>query len=139
MERQSIKIDLPTKLYRRLEKLAAATNQSLDAVLLQTIRGNLPPLLEDVPSTMRGEFSTLLKQKDDALWTIAREPKDKARWRRHQYLLRKNVEQKLTVKEQKELEQLRVVTDQWVMKKSFALAILKWRGYTLPTVGDAKA
>lgn len=138
MERQSIKIDLPTKMYRRLEKLAAATNQSLDAVLLQTIRGNLPPLVDDVPRSMRGEFSRLLKQKDEALWAIARTPQDRVRWRRHQYLLRKNIERVLTGKEQKELETLRTETDNLVLKKSFALAVLKWRGHTLPTVGDAE-
>lgn len=139
MERQSIKIDLPTKMYRRLEKLAAATNQSLDAVLLQTIRGNLPPLLDDVPSTMRGEFRRLLKQKDEALWALARTPQDKIRWRRHQYLLKKNIERTLTDKEKKELETLRTETDNLVLKKSFAMAVLKWRGHSLPTFRDAKA
>src|SRR4051794_2252353 len=120
MERQSVKIELPTKMYKRLEKLAAATNQSVDAVLLQTIRGNLPPLLDDVPLSLRGEFGGLLRLKDDELWNVARTPQNETQWRRHQRLLKKNIERSLTPQEQGELDQLRTETDQLVLRKSFA-------------------
>lgn len=139
MERQSIKIELPTKMYKRLEKLAAATNQSLDAVVLQTIRGNMPPLLDDVPLSLRGEFGGLLRLKDDALWKIARTPRNETHWRRHQRLLKKNIERPLTIQEQSDLEQLRAETDKLLLRKSFALAVLKWRGHSLPTIANAKA
>lgn len=139
METQSVKIELPKKMYRRLEKLATATNQTIDAVLLQTIRGNLPPILEDVPLSMRGEFSALLRLKDEELWALAKTPINQKQWRRHQRLLRKNAKSELTPKEQAELDQLRAETDQLVLRKSFALAILKWRGHSLSTVLNAKA
>lgn len=139
MESQSVKIELPRQVYRRLEKLAAATNQSFDSVLLQTIRGNMPPLLEDAPLTLRAEFGSLLRLKDDALWAVARAPQNQTQWRRHQRLLKKNAEHALTPREQSELEQLRVESDQAVLRKSFALAILKWRGHSLPTITNVKA
>ncbi len=131
METQSVKIDLPKKMYRRLEKLATATNQTVDAVLLQTIRGNLPPVLEDLTPSTRGEVSGLLRLKDQELWQVVRTPINPTRWRRHQRLLEKNSEGELTLKEQAELEKLRVETDDQVLRKSFALALLKWRGHTL--------
>jgi hypothetical protein len=131
METQSIRIELPKKMYRRLEKLATATNQTIDAVVLQTIRGNLPPVVEDLPSSMRAEFSALLRLKDKELLQLARTPINPTRWRRHQRLLAKNAEGELTTKEQVELEKLRAEADEYVLRKSFALALLKWRGHAL--------
>lgn len=139
METQSVKIELPKKMYRRLEKLANAMNQTVDAVLLQTIRGNLPPVLEDLPLAMRGEFGAMLRLKDKELWQLAQTPISATRWRRHQRLLEKNSEGELTAKERSELDKLRAETDNQVLRKSFALAVLKWRGHTLVPISDAKA
>lgn len=134
MALQTVKVKLPGVLYRRLKRAAAVTRQSLDAVLLQTIRGNLPPLLEDVPAEQSGELRALLKLRDDDLWAVARSPIDPKRWRRHQRLLRKNANGVLGTREQTELENLRAETDRHVLRKSFALAVLKWRGYALPSL-----
>ncbi len=131
METTSVKIELPKKMYRRLEKLAAATNQTIDAVVLQTIRGNLPIVLGDLPRSMRGEFSPLLGLSDKELWQVVRTPISPTRWRRHQRLLEKNAEGQLTKKERVELDKLRTETDEQVLRKSFALALLKWRGHAL--------
>ncbi|MCX7839553.1 MAG: hypothetical protein N2559_08890 [Anaerolineae bacterium] len=133
---QTVKVKLPSALYRRLERVAEVTRQSLDTVLLQTIRGNLPPLLEDVPPSMRAELRALLKLDDDALWAIARSSVAPQQWRRHQRLLRKNTAGTLSAREQSELEKSRAELDRHVLRKSFALALLKWRGYTLPTLSE---
>lgn len=133
---QTVKVKLPSALYRRLERVAAVTRQSLDTVLLQTIRGNLPPLLEDVPPTMRAELRTLMKLDDNALWAVARSSFDSQQWRRHQRLLRKNAAGTLSAREHSELEKSRTELDRYVLRKSFALALLKWRGYTLPTSSE---
>ncbi|MBM3128122.1 MAG: hypothetical protein FJ009_05720 [Chloroflexi bacterium] len=134
MALQTVKVKLPSVLYRRLERAAVVTRQSLDVVLLQTIRGNLPPLLEDVPAEESGELRALLKLRDDDLWAVARSSIDPKQWRRHQALLRKNAAGALNEREQAELARLRAETDHQVLRKSFALAVLKWRGYALPNV-----
>lgn len=139
METQSVRIEWPKKMYRRLEKLANATNQTIDKVLLQTIRGNLPPVLEDLPPAMRGEFGAMLHLKDKELWQVVRTPINPTHWRRHQRLLDKNSEGELTPKERGELDKLRAETDEQVLRKSFALALLKWRGHILFPIQDAKA
>jgi hypothetical protein len=133
MTLQTVTVKLPQVLYRRLERAAQATNQPLDAVLLQSIRGNIPPSLDDAPAEMRGELSQLLKLNDDDLWAVASSAIDARRWRRHQRLLHKCTSGALTESEQRELERLRVETDRHVIRKSFALALLKWRGHSLPT------
>jgi len=132
MTLQTVTVKLPQVLYRRLERAAQATHQPLDAVLLQSIRGNIPPSLDDVPAEMRDELGQWLKLNDDDLWAVASASIDATQWRRHQRLLRKNAAGTLNEREQRELEHLRAETDRQVIRKSFSLALLKWRGHTLP-------
>ncbi len=40
----------------------------------------------------------------------------------------------LTAAERAELARLREETDRFVLRRSYALALLKWRGHTVPTV-----
>jgi hypothetical protein len=69
----------------------------------------------------------------EALWDVARATLPPQQWRRHQRLLRKAQEGTLTAAEQHELEALRTATDRFVTRRSYALALLKWHGHTLPT------
>ena len=129
---QTVTLDLPTDIYQRFQRVAQATRQSLEAVMFQTIRGNLPPSVEDLPAGLRDDLASLQSQDDQALWAIAREPLPPAQWRRHQHLLHKNQAGTLTDAEREELAHLRTATDRFVFRRSYALALLKWRGYTLP-------
>ena len=131
MTLQSVTIKLPSNLFRRLERTAEVTHQSLDDVLLQTIRGNIPPSVDDVPLPSREEYTALSKLDDGDLWAIASTPVEPKQWRRHKRLLQKNTSATLSEPERRELEHLRAETDRHVLRKSFALALLKWRGHTL--------
>ena len=132
---QTIQIQLPDTIYQRLQRVAEATHQPLEKVVLQTIRGNLPPLLDDLSPELRRIVADLQHLDDTALWALAREPLPPQQWRRHQRLLRKAQDDILTADEQRELADLRVTTDQFVTRRSYALALLKWHGHTLPTDG----
>jgi hypothetical protein len=132
---QTIQIQLPDTIYQRLQRVAEATHQPLEKVVLQTIRGNLPPLLDDLSPELRRIVADLQHLDDTALWALAREPLPPQQWRRHQRLLRKAQDDILTADEQRELADLRVTTDQFVTRRSYALALLKWHGHTLPTNG----
>lgn len=134
MTLQTITVKLPQAIYRRLEHTAAMTNQSLDNVLLQTIRGNIPPSPEDAPAEIQDELAALLNLNDDDLWAVAQGSIDPEQWQRHQHFLRKNAASNLSECEQHELERLRAETDRHVLRRSFALAVLKWRGHTLPSL-----
>jgi predicted transcriptional regulator len=133
---QTVNVKLPRTVYRRLERLAVTMHQSLDRVLAQTIRGNLPPSLDDVPASLRSDLAGLFDLSDDDLWAVARGSLDAQQWQAHQRLLRKNEAGQLTERERARLEYLRAETDRYVARKSFALALLKWRGYTLPILPD---
>jgi hypothetical protein len=132
MSLQSINIQLPDEIYRRLRQMAAATHQPLEEVIVQTIRGNLPPALDDLQPDMRELVADLEQLGDEAVWAVAREATFPARWRRHQRLLQKVQDGTLTDVEQAELDELRSSVDREVLRRSYALALLKWRGYTIP-------
>ena len=130
---QTLHIPLPEAVVQRLQRVAEATHLPLEAVVVQTICGNLPPALDDLSPASREVVSDLPTLSDDALWVAACTPLPPRQWRRHQRLLRKAQAGTLTAAEQHELEALRTVTDQFITRRSYALALLKWRGYTLPT------
>jgi hypothetical protein len=129
---QTIRLDLPEDIYQRLQHTAKATRQPLEDVVFQTIRGNLPPSVDDLPPELQDELASLLDLNDQALWSIVKEPLPPDQWRRHEHLLRKNQSGTLTEAEQEELAHLRAATDRFVVRRSYTLALLKWRGYALP-------
>ncbi len=131
---QTLNVELPDALVERLERIASTTNQPFDAILLQTIRGNLPPTLDDVPKQYHSELSGLLKLNDDDLWAVAHVSTDPRKFKRHEALLRKNTERALSPSERAELEQMRAEMDQLVYRKSFVMALLKWHGHDLSSL-----
>jgi hypothetical protein len=129
---QAVNIELPDEIYRRLHGMAAATHRSLEDILVQTLRGNLPPTLDDLPAGERDLVVELTQLDDDGLWALAKEPLPAAEWRRHQRLLRKAEAATLTAAERAAVADLRAVTDRFVLRRSVALALLKWRGHAIP-------
>jgi hypothetical protein len=129
---QAITLHLSEDIYWRLQSMAQATHQSLEAVVSQTIQGNLPPVVDDLPAEWRNDLVELQRLPDAALWAITHETLPAEQWRRHQELLEQNQNGNLTQAEQEELVNLRTAADRFVFRRSYALALLKWRGYTLP-------
>jgi len=131
MNVQTITLHLPQDIFRRLQHMADATRQPLEDIVFQTIQGNLPPSVDDLPSELRDALASLQNLSDEALWVVAGEPFPSDQWRRHEHLLHKNQVGTLTDAERAELARLRTAADHFVFRRSYALALLKWRGYTL--------
>jgi hypothetical protein len=55
-----------------------------------------------------------------------------AQWARHTELLSRQQEGALSEAEAREWAQLRESVDHFVLRRSFVLALLKWRGHSLP-------
>ncbi|MGH2409945.1 MAG: hypothetical protein ACRDGS_06185 [Chloroflexota bacterium] len=134
MTTQVVNIELPEEIYQRFQDVATLTRRPLEDVIFQTIRGNLPPVLADLAPEHRDLVSDLQRLEDEALWEIGKEPLPTGQWRRHQHLLHKAEQGALTTDEQAELAALREATDRFVTRRSYALALLKWRGHTIPVV-----
>ena len=133
MPNQTIPIQLPDAIYQRLQQVAYATNHSIEAVVLQSIRGNLPPSLDDLSPELHCVVDDLQQMSDEALWAVTKERLPPPQWRRHQHLLRKGQEGTLSTAEHQELTELRAAADRFVTRRSYAVALLKWRGHTIPT------
>ena len=133
MPNQTIPIQLPDAIYQRLQQVAHTTNHSIEEVVLQTIRANLPPSLDDLSPELRCVVADLQQMSDEALWSVTKESLPQHQWRRHQRLLRKGQEGSLAAAEHKELAELRTAADRFVTRRSYALALLKWHGHTIPT------
>ena len=133
MPDQTMPIQLPDTIYQRLQQVAHETHHSIEEVVLQTIRGNLPPSLDDLSPELRCVVADLQHMSDEALWSVAKEPLPPRHWRRHQHLLRKGQESPLSAAEHQELAELRAAVDRFVTRRSYALGLLKWHGHTIPT------
>lgn len=132
MTLQTITLRLPEDSYRRLVRMAAVLRRPLEEVASQTIRGNLPPIVDDLPAEMQNELAAWLSLSDEQLWQIASAELPIGQWRRHRRLLRKNEAGALTDAGREELARLRAEADRFVLRRSYALAVLKWRGHILP-------
>ena len=69
---------------------------------------------------------------DEALWAVTKERLPQPQWRRHQRLLQKGQEGPLSTAEHQELAELRTAADRIVTRHSYALALFKWDGHTIP-------
>ncbi len=107
MTTQTVSLQLPDEIYQRFKDLATTTHRSLEDVLFQTLRGNLPPSLDDLLPEQRAFVSDLENLSYEDLWAVAKENLPPAQWRRHQRLLHKAEDGALTHTEQMELARLR--------------------------------
>jgi hypothetical protein len=133
MPDQTIPIRLPDAIYQRLQQVAHAMHHSIEEVVLQTIRGNLPPSLDDLSPEWHGVVADLQQMSDEALWSVTKESLPPHQWRRHQRLLQKGQEGPLSTADHEELAALRAANDPLVTRRSYALALLKWHGHTIAT------
>ena len=136
---KSITVELSPSLYERLQQAADAMKQSIEDVVEQSIRGNLPPALTDAPPALQQEIELLQRADRATLWRIAHEQLPHDQWQRHKELLERNQAGALSPDEQAELHSLRERTDLFVLRRAYALALLKWRGQAAPVSPEIAA
>jgi len=130
---QTVTLQLPENIYQQFQLMASLTHQQLEEVMLQTIHGNLPPAFSELPPALQNELAIWVTLDNATLWQLAQETLPATHLRLQQKLLQKNEAGTLTDKERTELTRLRTITDHFVLRRSTLLALLKWRGYHLPT------
>lgn len=133
---QVISLQLPDGLYRQLAEAAEAARQPLDRVVIQSIRVGLPPGVDSVPERFRADLRALNSLDDDVLWRIAQSDLDVDKAALYEQLLGKNQCGPLEPEEQAQLDILRDEADLLMLRRSFAYALLKWRGHRVPAVGE---
>lgn len=128
---ETVVLQIPEALYQRLAIAAGATQRSLEDVILQALQIGSPPTWKDVPEEFQVDLASLDRLDDDSLWQIARSQKSHSEIQRYESLLSKQQNLELTASERLELDNLRIDSDRFMLCKSQAAAILKWRGHNL--------
>ena len=136
MTTQSITLQLPDPVYRYLQKVAAITKRPLEQLVRQSVEGNLPPSVESAPTELQGDLLEMQTAAPEDLMRIAASQVDVAQQARHLALLEKNSEGVITPEENLELESLRLAADRLMVRKSYALAVLRWHGQTIASLSE---
>lgn len=129
-----VTIHLPNTVYRKLQQAARTTNRGLEDILLQTISGNIPPSVEEAPADVRAELEPLQWLDEENLWAVARSRLASPQQERQLYLLRQNQRGAITAAERDEMDRLGDLADRLTLKKAYAYALLRWRGFPLPAL-----
>lgn len=129
---QDVTIHLPEPLYLRLRQVAQATQQSLHDVILHAVQVGSPPSWEDAPAEFQADLAALDRLDDGALWRIARSSQLNEDTMRYEELLDKNANGRLTPTERLELRDLRKAADRFLLRKAYAVDLLRWRGHAIP-------
>ncbi len=103
--KKKVQVELPASIYNLLQEIADSSGWPLQEVMLQTIKSGMPPSLSKVPEAFHEGLLALNKLGDRDLLRV--------------------VEGELPPKGKKspEFELLR---------KTYALRLLKWRGHPIP-------
>jgi hypothetical protein len=94
------------------------------------------PKVTDSPLPMQPELLKMQTYPVARLRTIAESQVSQAKQERHLELLQKNSDGAITPVERVELVTLREQADQLMLRKAYAWALLRWRGYPVPALDD---
>ncbi|MGH7601230.1 MAG: hypothetical protein ACREOI_33140 [bacterium] len=133
---QTITISLPDKVYQRLQHAAASAGKAEHELAAQSVQESLPPLMDAIPARYRDELRAMEKLANDELWTIARSTVEENSQRKLRRLLKKNSLGTITEGEREILAELNSFADQVMLKKAYALLLLKWRGHRITSLAE---
>lgn len=119
MKKQSCTIEIPERLFSQLNEIATASGKDLNEVIVQTLKGGMPPSLRQVPDKFHGDLLSLNTLGDLELWDIVSEPQKEK--------MRSNNAEKI---EEAEFEIF------GSLKKAYAFSLLKWRGHPVPAPSE---
>ncbi len=135
MSHPMLTLELPDDVYERVRRAAKGMNQSVEKALVNIVRAATPSL-EKVPAEYRAQLEAMEDLGDDELWKIARSRPAPVKQQRLERLLDKNQRGELTDREKHALGELRADGDCLMLRRSYATLLLKYRGHSVPTIGD---
>lgn len=126
---ETVTLQVPDALYQRLAKTARVTRRSLEDVMIHALRVGSPPTWDDVPAEFQPDLAAMDQLDDESLWKVARSRKNKGEMTRYEELLDQSKRKALNDPERKELNALREEADRFMLRKSHAAVLLRWRGH----------
>lgn len=132
-----VTLNLPDRIYDPFQRIAEATQQPVETLLLNALRASLPPL-DDLPADLANELIKLETLSDEALWKVMIETVPTGQQEVLGQLLRQNQARVLTEAEQQELEKLQRAADLVMLRKARAAVLLRFRGQRVPTLAELR-
>ena len=131
---QTVTLEIPDQVFQPLLRLAKATQQPIESLLLAALQISLPPLA-DLPEETARNLEQLESLTDDELWRVMMEQvEESVRASLSDLLMRQ--EQALTEKEKDRLDELQRRADLIMLRKARAAVLLRLRGKRVPTLAE---
>ena len=127
---QTVSVELPEPIFRRLRHIAEVTHRSVEDVLATTVDAALPQT-PGVPPEVADDLAAMAVFSDAALWTAAETTLSPEQQRRLNQLTQDGEARLLTDAEAAELTQLIDAYDRAVLRRAKALALLAQRGFDI--------
>ncbi len=127
---QTVSVELPEPIFRRLRHIAEVTHRSVEDVLATTVDAALPQT-PGVPPEVADDLAAMAVFSDAALWTAAETTLSPEQQRRLSQLTQEGETRLLPDAEAAELTQLIDAYDRAVLRRAKALALLAQRGFDI--------
>ncbi len=125
---QTVSVELPEPIFRKLRHVAEATHRSVEELLATTVDAALPSM-PGIPSEVANELAALALFSDAALWQAVDARLSDAQQARLRQLAENSDTQPLGDAEAAELADLIDLYDQAVLRRAKAMALLTQRGF----------
>ena len=122
-----ITLTVPDHIYERARRIAEATSQPIEHILLEQLEYAFAPPLPQLPPDEQAEFDALTQLSDEALWTIAQEQMPAPKQTRMQKLMAANTQGIITPDEHAELSKLVDQGQRLMLRKAQAAVLLTER------------
>lgn len=127
-------VNVPEKLYRRLQKQAIAEHRSIDDLVRHSLSRHIPPTVsveDDLPSELRAELLAMGQLSDAALWLLARSTMSPEQLAEMDELRAIVNERDFTPDENVRQQNLWREYDETILRRAHAAMLLNSRGYDL--------
>jgi hypothetical protein len=128
-------LSLPDDVLQPVQRVAQATKQSVEDLLVIALQAALPSL-EGLPPEVMQALTALESLDDQTLWRVMLEMVPLDQQRRLHDLLSRNQAGSLTDPEREQLAILQQQADLVMLRKARAAVLLRFRGKRVPTLAE---
>ena len=132
---QTITLTLPDDVLQPVQRVAQATQQSVEELLVTALQAVLPAL-EGLPPDVMQHLVALESLDDQTLWRVMLETVPLNQQQRLHDLLLRNQAGILTDAEREQLVLLQQQADLVMLRKARAAVLLRFRGKRVPTLAE---
>ncbi len=135
---ETITLTLPERLDDSIRRMAQATQQPVESLLVSALQASLPSL-DGLPQDLTQELVSLETLDIRALWHVLAETMDKTHAQELEELLHHKQAGVLSPSQAQRLDELQRAADRVMLRKARAAVLLRFRGQRIPTLGELGA